>query len=77
MKFLDEFEYPNLIFLAIVLAILPIMPEPHLVQKYRMFMAGELKKPIDIIDVLFHSSGLIILTLKFLADLKRGKLKKD
>lgn len=47
--------------LAIMLAIAPGYPEPHLIEKVRMLFQGSLHRPIDIFDLFMHSSGLVIL----------------
>ena len=48
-------SYSFLIPIALVLAVLPVFPEPHLVEKIRMLSQGDLKKPIDIFDLFWHS----------------------
>jgi hypothetical protein len=58
-----------LIWLAVIagwLAIAPISPEPHLIEKFRMLSAGTLVRPIDIFDLLLHSVPLLILFLRLL-----------
>lgn len=53
-----------LIWLALVagwLAVAPITPEPHLVEKTRMLLAGTLVRPIDIFDLALHSVPLMLL----------------
>lgn len=52
-------------FFAVLMAILPIKPEPHLVEKWRMFFEGTLTKPLDIFDVFWHLIPTFILILKF------------
>ena len=52
--------------LAIFLALAPwpMGPEPHLVEKWGMFLDGNLTKPIDIFDVFYHCIGLFVLAAK-------------
>jgi hypothetical protein len=52
--------------IALLLALAPFVPEPHLVEKLRMLAAGTLSRPIDILDLLFHASGLVLLTIRLL-----------
>lgn len=54
---------------AIVLALAPFTPEPHLWQKLKMLLAGELVKPIDIFDLLMHGTpiGLLLIRLIVMA----------
>ncbi len=47
------------------MAILPVQPEPHLVEKWRMFLEGTLTRPLDIFDVFWHLLPTFILVLKF------------
>ena len=68
-----------LLWLALVagwLAVAPITPEPHLVEKTRMLMAGTLVRPIDIFDLALHSVPLLLLVWR-LADLVRSRLSRS
>ena len=67
MRLLRNIPVIPLILAAIVLGLAPFRPEPHLVEKIRMLMAGTLARPIDILDLLFHASPLMLLALKLLA----------
>ena len=60
--------YSSLIPLAIILAVLPVFPEPHLVEKVRMLGQGELTKPIDIFDLFWHTWPLFLLSYKLFKD---------
>lgn len=40
------------------------MPEPHLVEKLRMLLAGTLVRPLDIFDLAMHATPLALLVLK-------------
>ena len=64
MKFLDSIPLTTLLVLGVFLALAPIYPQPHLVQKIQMLINGTLVKPIDIFDLLLHCSGLILVVLK-------------
>lgn len=64
MHWLDRISWSLLLPVAILLALAPFFPEPHLVQKLRLLAAGELSRPIDIFDLFFHGSGLVIVLLK-------------
>lgn len=73
MKWLDNFSYPMLIGVAILLGLAPFQPEPHLVEKLRMLFQGTLSRPVDIFDLLMHSSPLVLITLKFIHDKRKLK----
>jgi len=59
-----ELPYGLLIVMAIFMAIAPIQPEPHLVQKFQWLMNGLPFKLIDVFDVLWHLLPMILITLK-------------
>jgi hypothetical protein len=46
------------------LAIAPITPEPHLIEKVRMLAQGSLVRPLDIFDLALHATPLLIVALK-------------
>lgn len=64
---LDSVPYSLLIPLAVVLALAPFVPKPHLVEKLQMLVAGDLKRPLDIFDLVLHAAPLGLLAAKFLA----------
>lgn len=56
-----------LLWLAVVagwMAIAPIAPEPHLIEKLRMLFSGTLARPIDIFDLFLHATPLLLLALR-------------
>lgn len=64
-NFIKSLPYPILIIMGIFMVLAPFQPEPHLVQKFDMFMAGNLTKPLDMFDVLWHLLPIILLVTKF------------
>lgn len=54
---LDKFPVGPTIFFGLLYVIMPILPEPHLVQKAMMLMNGLHLAPIDWFDIVAHSSG--------------------
>jgi hypothetical protein len=52
--------------MALLLALLPFFPEPHLWQKLKMLAAGTLERPIDIFDLFLHGALLIPLSVKLI-----------
>jgi len=65
MKWLDDIPYAMLIGAAILMAMLPFQPEPHLIEKLRMLSQGLLIKPIDIFDLFWHALPMILLVVKY------------
>ncbi len=56
---------------AILLALAPFQPEPHLIEKLRMLGQGTLTRPMDIFDLALHGTPLALLLVKlFIVDRK-------
>ena len=64
MRWLDAIPAAPLAIVAIMLALAPFQPEPHLWEKLKMLAAGELARPIDIFDLFLHGAPLLVLLLK-------------
>ncbi len=71
MGWLDRFPFKLLLALALWLAVAPIVPEPHLIEKLRMLSQGTLSKPIDIFDLLLHTTPLVLLAVRLWRDAQR------
>jgi hypothetical protein len=74
MKWLDRIPYSLLLPLAVVMALAPFVPEPHLWEKLKMLAAGTLVRPIDIFDLFLHGTPLLLLALKLLSGLSRKQV---
>lgn len=64
LALLDRMPLGILIALAAWLAVAPIVPEPHLLEKLRMLTQGTLTRPLDIFDLLFHLVPLVLLGVR-------------
>lgn len=64
LRLLDRLPWLWLIVIAAWLAVAPIVPEPHLIEKLRMLSQGTLIKAIDIFDLLFHALPLVLVVAK-------------
>lgn len=64
MTWLDRIPLWLIVAVAVWLAVAPLLPEPHLVEKLRMLAAGTLRRPLDIFDLLFHLAPIALLALK-------------
>ncbi len=73
-KFLDNFSFPVLIILAVLLGSAPLGSQPHLIEKINMLMAGTLVQPLDIFDLLMHSAPFVLLFIKTLMYFKSNSL---
>lgn len=74
-SFLDRLSYSWLAPLAILVGMAPwpAGPQPHLFEKLGMLAAGQLTRPLDIFDLFFHGSALLLLLAKAAADLLRRR----
>jgi len=66
MEWLDEIPMAVLVGAAALIGLAPFVPEPHLLEKYKMFRAGTLRRPLDIVDVAWHLSPLALILIKLL-----------
>ena len=66
LKAIDKIPLAPLIFLAIFMSLAPFTPEPHLVEKSRMLINGELTTAIDSFDLIWHGFPLILLVVRLL-----------
>jgi hypothetical protein len=64
MKWLDKIQLSLLVPVAILLALAPFSPQPHLWEKLKMLAAGTLSRPIDIFDLCLHAAPLVLLGMK-------------
>jgi hypothetical protein len=64
MVWLDNLQWSMLLIAGGMLALAPFTPEPHLFEKLRMLTHGNLVKPIDIFDLVMHSSPLVLIAIK-------------
>jgi hypothetical protein len=53
------------------LAVAPIVPEPHVVEKLRMLSQGQLTRAIDIFDLVYHTVPLALLALRLWIAVRR------
>lgn len=64
-------DYKFLIPLVLLLGFAPFFPQPHIVEKVRMLMAGTLKRPIDIFDLVWHVWPFLLLANRMFRDFTR------
>lgn len=64
MRFLDCISWSVALVLAVFLGAAPITPEPHLVEKLRMLVQGQLVRPLDMFDLAMHGAPIVLLVLK-------------
>ena len=66
---MDNISWGLIIIACLTLGLAPYSP-PHIVEKIQMLFKGDLKRPIDWFDLVFHSVPWILLTLKGIISIK-------
>jgi hypothetical protein len=73
MRWIDRIPKWLLVAVAVYLAGAPFVPEPHLIEKWRMLWGGTLIKPIDIFDFFLHTTPLVVLGIRLWRDAQRRR----
>ena len=73
MKFLDNISLQVLLIASLFLGLAPFTPEPHVWEKLKMLVAGELTAPIDIFDLVMHGTPWVLLALKLSRNASKAK----
>jgi hypothetical protein len=73
LAWLDKIPLSLLLAGAILIGGAPFVPEPHLIEKSRMLIEGDLARPIDILDLLLHGAIPILLLLKLFRMWRPGR----
>lgn len=63
-RLLDKIPYAVLIPIALIMLLAPFRPVPHAWEKLMMLMAGNLRRPIDIFDLIYHLAPSALLIIK-------------
>ena len=71
LKYLDKIPLLLLAVAAMFMALAPFKPEPHLLEKSRMLLAGELTRGIDIFDLFWHSFLIVLLAIRLVRYIKQ------
>lgn len=77
MRWIDRIPLLWLLAIAVYLAGAPFVPEPPLVEKWRMLAEGALNKPIDIFDFFLHNAPMVLLVIRLWRDAQRRKQGND
>lgn len=64
-------DYKLLIPIVLLLGLAPFFPQPHIVEKIRMLLAGTLQKPIDIFDLIWHGWPFVLLAYRITRDVRQ------
>jgi hypothetical protein len=63
-KLLAYIPWPVVLVMCATLGLAPFVPEPHIWEKLKMLFAGDLGRPVDIFDFLFHGAPWLLLIIK-------------
>lgn len=63
-------DYKFLVPIVLLLGFAPFIPQPHLVEKIGMLMAGTMKRPVDIFDLFWHSWPFVLLVYRVFRDIR-------
>lgn len=69
MMWIDRIPLYLLALVAIWLAVAPVFPKPHLVEKLQWLFQGTLTRPMDIFDLFLHASPTVLLVIKLIRGL--------
>lgn len=56
-----------LLVVGLLLGLSPFSPEPHLLEKLRLLLSNQLRRPIDIFDLTLHGLPVLLLILRLTA----------
>jgi hypothetical protein len=73
MKWLDRIPLTILILIALPLAVAPVTPQPHLIEKLQMLASGTLTNAVDIFDLFLHGLPVALVALKLLRRTKDAR----
>ena len=73
MKILTSLPYVAFVPMAVLMALAPFGATPHLVEKWHMAFAGTLHRPLDWLDLVMHTTPLLLLILKLILEIPRGE----
>ena len=64
MKWLDRIPLAVFLIAALTLGLAPFTPEPHIWEKLKMLVEGNLTRPIDVFDLVLHGAPWVLLGMK-------------
>ncbi len=66
MSVLDQIPWALVVVACLTLGLAPFVPEPHIWEKLRMLVAGELVKPMGMFDLAMHGAPFVVLVVKLI-----------
>lgn len=71
MSWIDRQPLTLFLIAALTLGLAPFMPEPHIWEKLKMLVAGDLARPVDIFDLVLHGAPWALLLTKLYRQFSR------
>ena len=69
-RWLSDLPWAVVLFGCLTLGLAPFAP-PHLVEKLQLLARGQLRRPIDWFDLLFHAAPWLLALAKGIVSLRR------
>ncbi|MGD9097047.1 MAG: hypothetical protein PVF97_03110 [Desulfobacterales bacterium] len=64
LKLIDRIPVSLLLALAVILLLAPVAPVPHVWEKLVMLLRGELRRPLDVFDLIYHLLPTVLLIVR-------------
>ena len=64
LSLVSKINWPILIVACATIGLAPLFPEPHVWEKLRMLVQGNLTRAIDWFDLLMHGTPWVLVVLK-------------
>lgn len=71
-SWIDRIAWEPLLLVAFFLGLAPFFPEPHLWEKIKMLVSGQLTRPLDIFDLLMHATPVLLVLIKLWRQIGTG-----
>lgn len=72
LRWIERLPLGLVVILALTLGLAPFVPEPHLWEKLKLLAAGDLRRPLDVFDLVLHGLPWLVLIAK-LARMARAR----
>ncbi len=63
-------SWPIVLIMCATLGLAPFTPEPHIVEKLRLLLNGDLNTAVDIFDLIMHGSPFALALIKIISHSK-------
>ena len=66
LKLIDRIPVSLLLALAVIMLLAPVTPVPHVWEKLVMLLRGELRRPLDVFDLIYHLLPTVLLIVRLI-----------